>query len=152
MTKERSDPENSKYISDNEWMIRTSSTYEGEYKECSSIKARLHQYFIFGKTIDCSQWKRDSLNSSKWEKSRDEKAAIELINSEKARRRERLIAHAKNDVWERRSSPPENWNAPLPEHILESYKSTYLNTKAEELRGEIPRSTDATMTSLCVIM
>ena len=30
---------------------------------------------------------------------------------------ERMKAHYENDVWEKRESPPKNWNTPLPPHL-----------------------------------
>ncbi|XP_044754402.1 UPF0545 protein C22orf39 homolog [Coccinella septempunctata] len=149
---EPSIPTSSEFVAKNEWMIRPSSEYESEYKECSSIKARINQYFIFGKPIDCSNWKRNSINAAKWEDSKDEKAAVEVITNEQQRRKERLMSQINNDVWEKRSSPPENWNAPLPDYILQNYKNSYLHFKAMEWRGEASRTTDFTAPSLCTIL
>lgn len=61
----------------------------------------------------------------------------ELIASEKKRRLERLRPHYQNDVWERRTAPPENWNKPLPEYMQKEYEATYLNIKAKEMKGEV---------------
>lgn len=41
------------------WLVRPCSWYKDEYKECSSFHGKLHQYFIYGKTLDCSQWQKD---------------------------------------------------------------------------------------------
>ena len=41
------------------WLIKPCEMYKEEYKDCKSIKARFHQYFIFGETLDCEQWKID---------------------------------------------------------------------------------------------
>lgn len=64
--------------------------YDEEYDDCRSIKARFHQYFIFGKELDCEQWKTDYNNCIKYTKNNDLQAAQELIDSETNRRRERL--------------------------------------------------------------
>lgn len=66
----------------------------------------------------------------------------ELIDSEKQRRKERLLPHYQNDIWERRKTPPEDWNKPLPDFLQKEYENTYLNIKAKELRGEIAPSFD----------
>lgn len=44
------------------WLVRPCEWYKDEYKECSSFRGKVHQYFIFGKTLDCSQWKEDYNN------------------------------------------------------------------------------------------
>ena len=55
--------------------------YKEEYSECTSIKARFHQYFIFGKSVDCSQWKRDFENCVLW---RDNHNSNALVKKKKA--------------------------------------------------------------------
>nr|CAH7733341.1 unnamed protein product [Callosobruchus chinensis] len=84
-----------------QWMIRPCRVYDAEYSDCTSFAARFNQYFIYGKTLDCSQWKKDSINCHKWNDDRDVAAANELIHSEKLRRRARLLPHVQNDVWEK---------------------------------------------------
>jgi len=119
------------------WMARQCHIYKEEYKDCKSIKSRFHQYFL-GETRDCTQWKTDYDRCLKWEKDNDMDALERLIDSEKERVRKRLQAHYANDVWERRESPPENWNSDLPEFISKEYKNSYLHVKAEEIRtGEV---------------
>ncbi|XP_028129903.1 UPF0545 protein C22orf39 homolog [Diabrotica virgifera virgifera] len=135
---------------ENDWMIRKCFIYDEEYSDCTSLKARFNQYFIFGKSIDCSQWKRDSINCYKWENDKDVNAANELVKSEKQKRKERLLPHYKNDVWTKRTSPPENWNCPLPDYITKEYENSYLNIKSKEMKGEIPPSFD--MDFKCSIM
>lgn len=76
----------------------------------------------------------------------------EVIESEKHRRLERLRPHYQNDVWERRTSPPEDWNKPLPEYLQKEYEGTYLNIKAKEIRGEVEESTEENVGSFCSIM
>ncbi|CAH1100485.1 unnamed protein product [Psylliodes chrysocephalus] len=127
---------------EDQWLIRRCFIYDEEYSDCTSIRARFHQYFVHGKSIDCSQWKKDSVNCYKWEERQDVKAANELIQSEKQRRKERLLPHYSNNVWTRRKSPPENWNDPLPEYITKDYEHSYLNIKSKEMKGEIPPSFD----------
>ncbi|XP_033340866.2 synaptic plasticity regulator PANTS isoform X1 [Megalopta genalis] len=109
-----------------EWMIKPCQIYNEEYRDCKSIKARFHQYFVFGDTIDCTQWKTDYNNCYIWEKYKSERAYAKLIDSEKNRRMERLHGHYSNDVWERRDKPPENWNAPLPEWLQQKVETSYL--------------------------
>ncbi|XP_023341421.1 uncharacterized protein LOC111711321 [Eurytemora carolleeae] len=44
--------------------------------------------------------------------------------------------HYSNDVWEKRTTPPEDWNAPLPDWFKEkndsSYLQLYMDTKEKE--------------------
>ncbi|XP_076280778.1 synaptic plasticity regulator PANTS [Lasioglossum baleicum] len=114
-----------------EWMIRPCEIYNEEHSDCKSIAARFHQYFVFGKSIDCSQWKTDYQNCYRWEKYKSEQAYESLINSEKKRRLERLRAHYANDTWEKRNAPPENWNAPLPEWLQKKLDTSYLANAAK---------------------
>lgn len=50
--------------------------YKEEYKDCKSIKARFHQYFIFGETVDCEQWKIDYDNCNLWSEHKDKEACV----------------------------------------------------------------------------
>ena len=38
---------------------------------------------------------------------------------EEERMVERLRGHVNNDVWERRTEPPSDWNKPLPKELAE---------------------------------
>ncbi|KAJ8967112.1 hypothetical protein NQ314_003085 [Rhamnusium bicolor] len=136
---------------EDEWMIRRCTVYDEEYRDCTSVKARFNQYFIHGKTIDCGQWKKDSVNCYKWSESKNINAAKELVQSEKLRRKERLLPHYTNNIWKKRKSPPEDWNKPLPEYLQKEYEHTYLNIKSKEMKGEIPPSFDVNL-GFCSIM
>ncbi|KAF5307986.1 hypothetical protein FQR65_LT06554 [Abscondita terminalis] len=120
----------------NEWMIRPCKAYLEEYKDCRSIKARLHQYFIYGNSLDCSQWRRDYDSCIKWQDEKNLKAANDVIQSESERRMKRLRGHYGNDVWEKREFPPKEWNKPLPDYLQEQYEHSYLHLKSKELQGE----------------
>ncbi|XP_032686579.1 UPF0545 protein C22orf39 homolog [Odontomachus brunneus] len=123
-----------------EWMVRPCMIYKAEYDDCTSIKARFDQYFVFGEPIDCTQWKTDYLNCYQWEKYKSEEAFNDLIESEKQRRIKRLQPHYENDVWEKRDKPPENWNAPLPEWLQKKYENSYLQIRSEEMKKGIEKS------------
>ncbi|KAK1119260.1 hypothetical protein K0M31_013449 [Melipona bicolor] len=132
-----------------EWLIRPCAAYKEEYTDCTSIKGRFHQYFIYGEILDCKQWKIDYENCNLWTEHKNEKACYELINSEKTRRWNRLKDHYTNDVWEKRDKPPENWNAPLPKWLEERNSNSYLkivNEKLKETKDEISNR------SFCTIM
>ncbi|XP_026494893.1 synaptic plasticity regulator PANTS [Vanessa tameamea] len=130
------------------WLIRDCEIYEDEYDDCTSFRARFHQYFIHGESLDCNQWKKDYVNCCKWVKDNDTKAADALIKSEKIRRLKRLTAHYQNDTWKKRESPPTDWEKPLPEWMIKRDQNTYLAQKAQEMReGKLDDDK-----SLCVIM
>lgn len=58
------------------WMVRPCEINKEEYSECTSIKARFHQYFIFGKSVDCLQWKRDFENCVQWRDNHNPNALV----------------------------------------------------------------------------
>ncbi|KAF5291158.1 hypothetical protein FQA39_LY14400 [Lamprigera yunnana] len=137
-----------------EWMIRPCKVYLEEYKDCRSIRARLHQQFVYGKSLDCTQWRKDYDNCTKWNDFKNVQAANTLVKSENDRRLERLRAHYGNTVWSKRSSPPENWNDPLPEYLQKEYEHSFLYVKSKEFDGkEVPNSLlDDISSSTCAIM
>lgn len=68
---------------------------------------------------------------------------------------ERLKGHYKNNVWQRRSTtPPENWNAPLPEWMEEKYANSYLKYMRDEMKKSQSKAViDSEKTkSSCTIM
>ncbi|XP_053670017.1 UPF0545 protein C22orf39 homolog [Anopheles nili] len=135
----------------NLWSIRPCYLYNEEYEDCTSIKARFHQYFIHGESVDCNQWKRDFDNCARFQNnSMDTKSALELIHSEQRRREERMRAHYSNNVWTKRKGPPEDWAKPLPEAMQKEYECSFLASKAKELRGGLEHP--EAETSSCSIM
>jgi hypothetical protein len=60
------------------FQVRPCNMYKEEYSDCTSIKARFHQYFIFGKTVDCSQWKRDFDNCVRWKDKKNSSALVKI--------------------------------------------------------------------------
>lgn len=125
--------------------------YKEEVSDCTSIKARFHQYFIHGESIDCTQWKRDYENCCRYEDTKDIKFGEELIKSETIRRINRMKSHYLNTTWKKRKNPPEDWNKPLPEWMEKDFESSYLNIKSKEMRGEVTPTPDIP-NSFCVIM
>ncbi|EDW61653.1 synaptic plasticity regulator PANTS [Drosophila virilis] len=119
------------------WAIRPCHLYKEEYDDCTSFKARFHQYFIHGKDADCSQWLKDLQNCERYERSNgnDIEAGAAIIKSEEQRRITRLRAHYANDTWTKRKQPPEDWAKPLPEWLEKRNENTYLELKQKELSG-----------------
>ena len=56
-----------------------------------------------------------------------------IVEREGKRLSARLKGHLENDVWERRSEPPENWNAPLPEYLKTRADMSYLKRYKQQL-------------------
>ncbi|ALC42164.1 CG15908 [Drosophila busckii] len=134
------------------WAIRSCHLYKDEYDDCTSFKARFNQYFIFGKSIDCSSWLTDFRNCERYEQSqgKDVAAGDAIIKSEEQRRNARLQAHYANDTWQKRKQPPEDWAKPLPEWLEKRNENTYLELKQKELMGlATPQEEDR---SFCAIM
>ncbi|XP_066594555.1 synaptic plasticity regulator PANTS isoform X2 [Prorops nasuta] len=116
--------------------IRPCHVYQDELKECKSIRGRFHQLFIFGETLDCSQWENDYQNCQIWGKEHSEAAYKSLVNSQQKRIDERFQAHFRNNIWERRATPPENWNQPLPDYLNERVNSSSLVAYYDELQQQ----------------
>ncbi|CAL8102750.1 unnamed protein product [Orchesella dallaii] len=117
------------------WLVKPCFIYKDEYKDCKSFRARFNQYFVDGKTSDCTGWKEDYDNCVLWEDKDDVDALNKVIASEKKRVQKRLKAHYANDVWEQRSEPPANWNSELPKWITKEYEGSFLKKKADDLKS-----------------
>ncbi|XP_063238561.1 synaptic plasticity regulator PANTS [Bacillus rossius redtenbacheri] len=134
------------------WMVRPCMLYKEEYKECTCLKGRFHQYFIHGKTIDCSQWERDYENCNRWSKGGDKKALAEIVKSETDRRLKRLANHYKNNVWEKRTEPPEDWNKPLPDWMEKEFQTSYLQLRSQEMKLDGAEKPPTAERTLCVLL
>ncbi|KAL4112503.1 hypothetical protein QTP88_016275 [Uroleucon formosanum] len=128
------------------WMIRPCEIYNTEYGECTAISSRLHQMFIHGSTVDCNHWHEDYTNCLKWKNYKNIQAAETLVNSEKKKRNNRWKSFYANNVWENRTSPPENWNEPLPDYIAKRRSNSTLKDAFDECNAEIDNK------SFCSIM
>ncbi|CAL1267942.1 unnamed protein product [Larinioides sclopetarius] len=115
---EVSDTENVENLPKDAWKVRPCEWYKDEYKDCKSMKARFHQYFIYGDTIDCTHWKNDYMNCMHFRKKHDLESLEKVVVSENERKRQRIQSMEQNDVWKYRSSPPENWNSPMPSWMV----------------------------------
>ncbi|KFM71920.1 hypothetical protein X975_00426, partial [Stegodyphus mimosarum] len=113
-------------LPENAWKVRPCEWYKEEFKDCRSIRARMHQYFVYGESIDCSQWKTDYQNCMLFRNKKDIKALQSVIDSEDERVRKRKEVIKENDVWTYRSEPPENWNSAMPDWMAENKKNSLL--------------------------
>ncbi|XP_042224362.1 UPF0545 protein C22orf39 homolog isoform X2 [Homarus americanus] len=127
--------------------VRPCERYKEEYSDCTSIKAKFHQYFIHGETKDCSQWKTDYNHCLNYRNKKDIESLTSVIETEKERREKRLIGHYTNTTWEKRESPPDDWNKPLPEYLQKNDAVSFLAVKAKQLKeGKVEEPA-----SLCTI-
>lgn len=118
------------------WMCRPCHWYKDEYKECTKLRSRLNQYFIFGHSIDCQQWDIDYKNCMNYRLTKNIDSLQKVIDSENERIKKRLKATQDNDVWQLRTEPPkEIWNRPLPKWLNERYESSSL-PKYQEKRSK----------------
>jgi hypothetical protein len=62
------------------FQIRPCEMYKDEYKDCTNFKSRFHQYFIYGETLDCVQWKKDLDNCERWVENQNIKSRVYLIS------------------------------------------------------------------------
>ena len=118
------------------WMLRDCSVYKDEYKGCSGLKGKFHSYYVTGKIDQCDNWKENYKDCQLWVDNSDTDAAKRIIQREEKRIFERLKNHYDNDVWETRSPserPPKDWNKPLPEHLADQSKDSYLKLYKENL-------------------
>ncbi|CAE1328146.1 unnamed protein product [Acanthosepion pharaonis] len=133
------------------WMLRPCEIYHDEYKECTSTKGRFQQYYVFGNYLDCSKWKQDSENCFKFRETRSVDVLQKILDNEKDRRQIRIKNAQANDIWEYRSSPPEDWTKPLPEWE-KARKNTVLSKVqlVKEKSGTFTGTSDTL--SSCVIL
>ncbi|XP_063972351.1 synaptic plasticity regulator PANTS [Diachasmimorpha longicaudata] len=137
---------------ESEWMLRPCEMYNSEFKVCNSFRGKFNQLFVDGETADCSQWKVDYNNCTKWKKLDDQQAYEDLVASEKVRRVQRLKGHYMNDVWTRREAPPTDWNAPLPKWLEERDSGTFLAAKQQQISTGKDREIELYMPSACTIL
>lgn len=62
-----------------------------------------------------------------------------------------MLGHFKNNVWENRTTPPEDWNKALPEWMQKEHEGSYLAIKNEEMKTNVKKSVFEERTP-CVIM
>jgi len=62
------------------------------------------------------------------------------------KRNNRWKSYYANNVWENRTSPPENWNDPLPGYIAQRRPNSTLKDTLDEFSAEMNNK------SFCLIM
>lgn len=59
-----------------EYFVWSNYVFLAFYK---GVRARLHQYFIFGERVDCSQWKKDYENCIEFRHKKNTKALVSYM-------------------------------------------------------------------------
>lgn len=57
---------------------RSCDVYWSEFKHCKSLFNRFHEYYTYGKSPDCQQWKQDYYTCKEWEKNHSTQAKVSL--------------------------------------------------------------------------
>lgn len=105
------------------WMIRPCEEYHEELSFCRSWRGRLYQRYMLGEKKDC-QPLADALHHCMfWLQRKDTSELKKLIAFEEDQLIRRKLSSENNDVWQRRTSPPSDWNAPLPDWARERAES-----------------------------
>ena len=74
-----------------------------------------------------------------------------MVEREKKKIAKRLENHLENDVFERRTTPPEDWNKPLPPDLKELNENSILQ-QYQENGGSLPLEAYQHQFSKCVVM
>ncbi|OQR74055.1 UPF0545 protein C22orf39-like [Tropilaelaps mercedesae] len=125
------------------WMVRPCEYYSDEFKDCTSLKARLHQRFIYGEFINCEQWRTDAENCMKWRNAKDVQALDTVTKSELKKKISRhLSTRATAAVWEFRDTPPsaEEWKPELPPHLKKRMENSTIGLVTEDGQGSFRRN------------
>lgn len=117
-------------------LVRPCERYKEMYKDCSSIRARLQQYYVFGDLTDCSQHTNNYDNCKNYRKTKNAELLKPVIRWEDNLIQKRLGAALANPAWVMRDSPPEDFNSSLPEFIERSHKKSLFKKYENLLRTE----------------
>ncbi|CAF0927285.1 unnamed protein product [Adineta steineri] len=98
-----------------QWLIKPCEEYNDELSYCRSWRGRLHQRYMLGERKDCAPIAEALHNCMFWLQRKDVQELKNLISYEEDRLIRRKLSAENNDVWQPRTEPPSDWNAPLPE-------------------------------------
>lgn len=107
------------------YLVRPCERYRELYSDCSSLRARVHQYYVFGDLTDCSQHSNNYDSCLNYRKTKDPQLLQPIIDWEKNLIQKRLDVAAANPCWDAREIPPSNFNGPLPSFVEERHKKSY---------------------------
>ena len=112
--------------------------YEYEYNSCAGWRGKVNNYYR-GVSIsdeECKKYQELFIECHKYQKdpSSNFDSLLKLNKYENELMKKRLDSARGNDVWTMRKSPPDDWNAKLPEWCQERLKESiwYKPLKKEE--------------------
>lgn len=111
-------------VKENVQFVRPCERYKELYKSCSGWEGRLRQYYIYGETLDCSEYINNYKICMQYRKTKDLKLLDPIIDWELNLVQLRLKTVEQNKAWEFRDTPPTDFNAPLPDHIAQRQKKS----------------------------
>lgn len=99
-------------------LVRPCERYKELYGTCSSWIGRIQQYYVYGEKLDCDQHHRNYTNCIKYRQTKDVNLLVPIIEWEQNLIRLRLKSAELNTVWQMRDKSPDDFNRPLPEHLI----------------------------------
>lgn len=109
-------------------LVRPCERYKEMYNSCKSIKSKIYQYYVYGESLDCSQHLDNYDSCKKFRKTGDTNLLDSIIEWEKNLIMTRLKTVEQNKTWDLRTSPPQDFEAPLPEHLAARQKKSLFYT------------------------
>ncbi|KAL5017513.1 hypothetical protein ScPMuIL_007102 [Solemya velum] len=146
-------PKSSEELPKDIWMVRPCEIYREEYNDCSGFKGRFQQHYVFGQSQDCGKWKEDYENCIKFRNNNKSLDALNcIIKNERERREIRLRNAKRNDIWEYRTKPPEEWTSTLPGWD-EQHENSLLSQaeKVRERQGQAATSSSEKNSSCAIL-
>lgn len=113
-------------------MVRPCERYKELYDMCRSIKARLHQYYVYGDKTDCKPHFDNFCHCLNYRESKNPDDLDSIIEWEQNYYSSRRKTVTQNVVWNIRDTPPDDFNRPLPEFIIKRHaESLFKKNKSE---------------------
>lgn len=110
-------------------LIRPCERYMELYRSCKSILSRIHQYYVYGETLDCSPHVNNYNACLSFRKSKDVSLLDTIISWEKDFINIRMKTVEQNKAWKMRETPPADFDGPLPEFIVKRNRNSIFNSR-----------------------
>lgn len=98
-------------------LVRPCERYNELYMGCNAIRSRIHQYYVYGETLDCNPHKNNYKACLRYRHDRDVSHLSAIIDWEKNLIHTRLKTEEQNTTWKRRETPPTDFDRPLPDFL-----------------------------------
>lgn len=106
-------------------LIRPCERYWELYKDCTSIRSRIGQYYVDGKLTDCQIMKDNYYACKEFRKTKNPALLDPIIAWERNLINSRLQSEKQNIAWQLRDKPPEDFESDLPEFIRERQEHSF---------------------------